>query len=142
MQKIIKFQMKKSLVFLTIIITFVSCSIFVEDEFGNVIGAWAHPSLPGYESKKLHPDIPQTSWEISAIFNKNLTGSIDKKSTQNDYETDGFTYNVKGDKLTITFDQESVNNWYEISGVNTYVIAKDTLVITSDDNTITKLVRK
>ena len=37
MQKIIKFQMKKSLVFLTIIITFVSCSIFVEDEFGNVI---------------------------------------------------------------------------------------------------------
>jgi len=134
--------MKKFLVFLTLIITFVSCSIFVEDEYGNVIGTWIHPSLPGYAFKKLHPDIPQTSWEISATFNKNLTGSVDKTSSQNDFETDGFTYNVKGDKLTITFDRESVNNSYNISGDNTYVITNDTLIITSDDDTITKLARK
>ncbi len=136
--------MKKFITVLALVLTISSCSIFVEDEFGNVIGTWEHPELPGYPAKnKYHPDIPHPSWEISVTFNKNLTGGLDKKSDQGDNEeTDSFTYNVKGDQLTITFDEELANKWYAISGNNTYVIANDTLVLKSADETITKLVRK
>jgi len=131
--------MKKALFILLVSSLFLtSCSVIHwDDEYGNIVGTWVYPTLT--EAAKKHPPDHNPSWTIKTIFDKNLTGRIDKESDQGDYETDSFKYNIKENTLTITFDQEAANNRYIISGVNTYAVSDNQLTITSEDGTITVL---
>ena len=77
-------------------------------------------------------------------FNKTLIGQLDKDNyCGTDYELAGFKYNLKAGELTITFDdQSSKNNWDIISGINTYLVSGNKLIITSEDGTISELTKE
>ena len=116
-----------------------SCSVIHGgEEFGDVVGSWDHPPLI---EEIVNNNFMIPSRYIITIFDKNLTGRIDKESRHGDFESDSFKYSIKGNTLTITFDEESANNRYVISGVNTYAISDNELTIISEDGIITVLPR-
>ena len=134
--------MKYILIMVMAVMVSVSC---VEDEFGSVAGTWVQQSSTSSELNKMPP--PLEKWETTTIFKTNQTGSIDRNGidTNGDkvgYSTNRFKYHVLMGTLTITFDEESDNDKYVISGINSYVVSGNKLTITGEDGTITVLTKK
>ena len=135
--------MKCFLIMVIVVMVAVSC---VEDEFGSVAGTWVQQSSTSSELNKLPMDL-RLKWETTTIFKTNQTGSIDRNGIDTngdkvDYSTNRFKYHIKMGTLTITFDEESDNDKYVISGINSYVVSGNKLTITGEDGTITVLTKK
>jgi len=126
---------------MTVMVT-ISC---VEDEFGNVVGKWVHPPLTDFPSIKTasKPDVSDCEPEITTTFHKNLTGTLDKdKLCDSGSETYSFKYNIKEGTLTITYDHQFPDNLHAFSGIYTYVISGNELIITDDEGKITVLTKE
>lgn len=120
----------------------ISC---VEDEFGNVVGTWVHPPLIDSSSNKIPPEPKEDDCEreITTTFHKNLTGTLDKdKLCDSGSETYSFIYNIKEGTLTISYDHQFPDNLYAFSGIYTYVISGNELIITDDEGKITVLTKE
>lgn len=132
--------------FFSLIIVLMFSSSCVEDEFGNIVGTWVESSNSNNPVLKLPPAKTPTPCNKNLIitFNKTLIGQLDKDNyCGTDYELAGFKYNLKAGELTITFDdQSSKNNWDIISGINTYLVSGNKLIITSEDGTISELTKE
>jgi len=135
--------MKKIYSLLIIILVAMVSTSCVEDEFGNVVGTWIESSGSGALLKTPTDTFPCKK-HLIITFDKKLIGGLDKDNyCRHDYELASFKYNIKEGELTITFDdQSSKNNWDIISGVNTYFISGDKLTITDKDGTITVLTKE
>ena len=102
----------------------VSTSCVDDNDFFSLVGTWENP--PVLESNgpvfKMPPEYPSDDCEthIFITFNEDLTGVLDKESICADYGLAGFEWSIKGDEMTVTFDQESENNWDIISGTNIF----------------------
>ena len=135
--------MKYILIMVMAVMLSVSC---VEDEFGSLAGAWVQQSSTSSGLNKIPPD-PSLKWETTTIFKTNQTGSIDRNginmnSDKVGYITNRFKYHVLMGTLTITFDEESDNDKYVISGINSYVVSGNKLTLTGEDGTITVFTKK
>ena len=127
---------------LTVIIALMLSVSCIEDEFGNVAGTWLYPAMKSGESKKIPPKVDNCERNITTTFHKNLTGTLDKdKLCSSNHETNSFIYNIKGDKLTITYDHQSASGLNFNSGLNTYIISGNELTLTNEDGTITVLTK-
>ena len=128
---------------LTVMVS-ISC---VEDEFGNVVGTWVHPQFTDFSPNKTasKPDATDCEPNITTTFHKNLTGTLDKnkdKLCDSGSETYSFKYNIKGGTLTITYDHQFPDNLHAFSGIYTYVISGNELIITDDEGKITVLTKE
>ena len=136
---------KMKYLLMMIMAAMVSASCADDNDFFNLVGSWENRPFPNNtEYKMRHPDESFDDCEkyIIITFNKDLTGNLDKDNDCNpDYELVGFKWRIKGDQLTITFDQQSENNWDIIAGTNTFDISGNILTIKGDDGTITELTR-
>jgi len=128
--------MKYLIVIILVAMASTSC---VEDEFGSVVGTWVQQSSA---SPELNKKPPIEHWETTTVFKSNQTGGIDKNSNWGDYSTNRFKYHVLMGTVTITFDEESDNDRYVISGINSYVVSGNKLTLTGDDGSITVFTKK
>ena len=139
-------HMKKSKYFLVIILTlmaFISCAD--DNEFHNLIGTWVHPTFSDSELNKTRSGPPSydCETEIYITFNQSLTGTLDKNDTCNSQNEEvGFNWSIKGDQMTVVYNQQSDSNWDLISGLKTFKISGNILTIISEDGIITELHRK
>ena len=128
--------MKYILIMVMAVMLAVSC---IEDEFGSVAGTWVQQSSTSSELNKIPPI---EVWETTTVFKTNQTGGIDRNGSWGGYYTNRFKYHVLMGTLTITFDEESDNDKYVISGVNSYVVSGNKLTLTGEDGTITVFTKK
>lgn len=121
----------------------VSTSCVDDNDFFNLVGSWENPPRSESSGPVLKMSAMNKSDDCDMrfyiTFNKDLTGILDKTSNCADYELVDFDWSIKGDELTIIFNQETENNWDIISGTNTFDISGNILTITSEDGTITEL---
>ncbi len=139
-----KGTMKRPLIILLVIsLLSASCSVIHwDEEFGNIVGTWNYAPFSSVALKKKPPPLSDDcETNITIAFNKNLTGTLDKVC-KNEFETDIFKYNIKGDILTITFDQPSSDISYSFSGINTYIVSGNELSITNGAGRIMVLTKE
>jgi len=106
----------------------VACSDDDEKDGGNnsLIGSW-----------ELSETIEGIEFNITATFNKNLSGTIVSVFTfegETETETENFTWSTDGNKLTLVISGETEVSTYSISG--------DKLTITDSEGFSTVLTRK
>ena len=132
-------KMKNLLMMILVVLVSGSC---IEDEFGNIAGTWQYPPVTNVAFKTgPPPPFDECAPKITITFNKNLTGTLDKLC-ESELETDSFIYNIKGDQLTITFDQQASDNSIVISGIFTYIISGKELFITNEAGRIMVLTKE
>ena len=106
----------------------VACNDDDEKDGGNnsLIGSW-----------ELSETIEGIEFNITATFNKNLSGTIVSVFTfegETETETENFTWSTDGNKLTLVISGETEVSTYSISG--------DKLTITDSEGFSTVLTRK
>lgn len=140
-------MVNKTKFFLVAVLALILCGSCADDnDFKSLVGTWIYPSESRSSSpiakNSKPPPIDGCTEKTSVTFDKNLTGIMVKENACNtDNGMVDFTWSIKENVLSLTFKQESGDDWVEISGTNTFEIIGDELIITDNVGNSIKLSR-